>query len=175
MLEITFLQLLIFITVLWIIVRSTAAVKSGSFSIKRELLMLLVYICIVVISRFVYFGFHLEDGKIPPLKIGFSDNMVNLTPFRFLEERYDGWQMNIIGNVAMFIPVGIVWPICFGKLDSIKKTIIAGAGYSLFIELTQLFCYERHTDIDDLILNTGGVVIGAVIVFAIRRILRNKE
>ncbi len=77
--------------------------------------------------------------------------------------------MNIIANIAMFIPVGIVWPICFRKLDTIKKTILAGAGFTLIIEVTQLFFLGRHTDVDDLILNTSGVAIGACIVFLIRR------
>jgi len=82
--------------------------------------------------------------------------------------------MNIIGNIAMFIPVGIVWPICFSKLDTIRKNILAGAGFTLFIEVTQLFCIGRHTDVDDLILNTSGVAIGACIVFLIRR-MQKKE
>ena len=69
----------------------------------------------------------------------------------------------------MFIPVGIVWPICFGKLDNIRKTVLAGLGLILFIELTQLLCLERHTDIDDVILNTSGVLLGACIIFAIRK------
>ncbi|WP_296836236.1 VanZ family protein [Butyrivibrio sp.] len=37
------------------------------------------------------------------------------------------------------------------------------------MELSQIFCDGRHTDIDDLILNTCGVVIGAVILFSIRK------
>ncbi len=171
MLEITYVQMLIFISIIWVILRGVVAVNCGQISVKRELQMLLIYVCIVVICRFVYFEFHLVDGKIPTLKVGFADdpsNMINLIPFTFLADRYDGWRMNIIGNVAMFIPVGIVLPICFKKLNSISKTIIVGAGFTLFIELTQLLCYERHTDIDDLILNTLGVAIGACIVFAIR-------
>ena len=95
--------------------------------------------------------------------------MINIIPFYFLVDRYPGWKMNIIGNIAMFIPVGIVWPICFKKLDTIGKTILAGAGFTLFIELTQLFCLGRHTDVDDLLLNTFGVAIGACIVFMTRR------
>lgn len=75
--------------------------------------------------------------------------------------------MNIIGNITMFIPVGIIWPICFKKLDTPAKTILAGFGYSLLIELSQLLLYERLTDIDDLILNTIGVTIGAFIYFGI--------
>jgi len=57
---------------------------------------------------------------------------------------------------------------CVNKLDTIIKTILAGAGLSLFIEVTQLFCLGRHTDVDDLILNTFGTVIGTWIVFTIR-------
>ena len=73
----------------------------------------------------------------------------------------------------MFIPVGIVWPICFQELDNIIKTVFAGVGLIIFIELTQLLCIDRHTDIDDVILNTCGVLIGACIIFAIRRSRKN--
>ena len=69
----------------------------------------------------------------------------------------------------MFIPVGIVWPICFRKLDSIRKTVLAGMVFTLLIELSQLLCPERHTDIDDVILNTSGILVGASILFAIRK------
>ncbi|MBR6394463.1 MAG: VanZ family protein, partial [Ruminococcus sp.] len=34
---------------------------------------------------------------------------------------------------------------------------------------SQLLCPERHTDIDDIILNTSGVMIGACVIFAIRK------
>ena len=182
MIEITYLQLFLLITIIWIITRLAVAAKTKAFSIKREMQLLLVYVCIVVIFRFVYFGFHLENGKIPPLKIGFGDDihdMISFIPFYFLVDRYDGWKMNIIGNITMFIPVGIVWPICFSRLDTVRKTIFAGAGFTLLIEMTQLFCLGRHTDVDDLILNTIGVVIGACIVFLIRRkqkkVPRHKE
>ena len=171
MIEITFLQLWIFITILWVIIRIAVAIKTKMFTIKREIQLLLVYVCIVVIFRFVYFGFHLENGRIPVLKVGVEDDlhdMISIIPFYFLVDRYAGWQTNIIGNIAMFIPVGVVWPICFRKLDTMKKTILAGAGFTLFIEVTQLFCLGRHTDVDDLILNTFGAAIGAGIVFAIR-------
>ena len=172
MIEITYLQMFLIITAAWISVRSVIAVHSKTFSIKRELQMLLVYICLVVIARFVYFPLHHINGEIGTLKVGFTEtsaDMISIIPFNFLFDRYDGWQINIIGNIAMFIPVGIVWPICFRKLNDIRKTVLAGIGLILFIELTQLLCPSRHTDIDDVILNTSGVLIGACIVFAIRR------
>ena len=172
MLEITYTQLLLFITAAWICIRLVVRFKTGEFSIKRELNLLLVYACIVVIARFVFFGFHLVDGKLDTLKIAPSLNtpdMVSMIPFYFLNDRYAGWQINVIGNIAMFIPVGIVWPLCFKKLDSVWKTVLAGGGFSLLIELLQLLSYERHSDVDDLILNTCGVLIGALICFGIMR------
>ena len=171
MILISYAQAVISITVIWVMARLITAVINKRISIKRELQLLLVYICIIVIVRFVYFDFFRYNGKILPLSIGLEKDKfdwTSLKPFFFLVDRYDGWQINIIGNIAMFIPVGIVWPICFKELDTFKKTVLAGAGFSLLIEITQLFCYGRHTDIDDLILNTIGVAIGALIVFTIR-------
>ena len=75
----------------------------------------------------------------------------------------------------MFIPVGIVWPICFKELDSVLKTVFAGAGFTLLIEISQLLFYERCSDIDDLILNTTGVMIGAMIYFGIRAVKTKNE
>ena len=91
-------------------------------------------------------------------------------------DEYDGWLKNIIGNITMFIPVGLAWPSCFKKLDTVGKTVLVGAGFSLFIEITQLPFYDRCSDVDDLILNTTGILIGAIIYFGIKRLtIRNKR
>ena len=68
--------------------------------------------------------------------------------------------LNLIGNVAMFIPLGIVWPAVFPKLDTHWKVVIAGVGVSLCIEILQLPFFDRSSDIDDLILNSAGYLLG---------------
>ena len=68
--------------------------------------------------------------------------------------------INIIGNTTMFMPLGIVWPIVYKELNTHKKVIAAGVGFSLIIEILQLLFYDRVTDIDDLILNTVGIILG---------------
>ena len=75
----------------------------------------------------------------------------------------------------MFIPVGLAWPFCFKKLDSLGKVVLAGAGFPLFIEITQLPFYDRCSDVDDLILNTTGIFIGALIYFGIKRLTACKK
>ena len=68
--------------------------------------------------------------------------------------------INIIGNISMFIPTGIIMPILYKRLDTFWKVLLAGAGLSFVIELIQLLFPGSVTDIDDLILNTAGVAIG---------------
>ena len=68
--------------------------------------------------------------------------------------------LNLIGNTAMFIPLGIVWPSVFKKLDTPWKVIAAGVGFSVCIEILQLPFYDRVSDVDDLILNTAGCLVG---------------
>lgn len=168
MIEISYWCLFGIITAAWVVVRSIIAYR-GKTTWKREVKMLLVYICLVVIARFVYFPMaHDANGRIVPLVFDpkkIFPLWVNLVPIVHLFDIYDGWIMNIVGNICMFIPVGIVWPICFKKLNTVGKTILSGACFTLLIELSQLPLYDRCSDIDDLILNTVGVAIGAVITF----------
>ncbi len=172
MTEITYVGVFVFITVLWVIVRVIVAVKERRFDVRREAMLLTVYICLVVIARMVYFPLHLENGHIGKTVFDIHSILpfkINLIPIVNLFEQYAGWKVNIIGNTAMFIPVGIFWPLCFKKLDNIGKTVLAGGGLSLFIELSQLLLVGRTTDVDDLMLNTAGVFIGAVIYFVIAK------
>ncbi|MBR5336759.1 MAG: VanZ family protein [Lachnospiraceae bacterium] len=178
MIEITYYEMLLAITVIWIALRAAVCIKNKSFEWKRELRLLLFYICIIVIARFVYFPLHRIDGQIGTLIFDpkrIIPPWLNLDPFTFIHQRYDGWQINIIGNVTMFIPVGIILPVCFKKLDNVAKVTLAGFGMSLFIELSQFLFYDRGTDVDDLILNTAGVLIGAVLYFIFRRIKNPKD
>ena len=74
----------------------------------------------------------------------------------------------------MFIPSGIVLPIVYKRLDTFCKVILAGAGISLCIEIIQLPFSVRATDIDDLILNTIGVIVGCGI-YTLVQCLRAKR
>ena len=65
----------------------------------------------------------------------------------------------------MFIPVGMALPFCYNKLSNIIKVTLIGLCWTVFIEISQLPLYQRRTDIDDVLLNTLGVLIGAVIYF----------
>ena len=158
-------RFILVITIIWILIRLFFA-RIHKPDVKRELMLLLVYICIIVVFHFTMAGSTV--CLIDPELHRFAPKL-NLKAFQFLTDRYDGWQRNIIGNFAMFIPVGFVWPLVFRKLNTYVKAVGACFLYTLVIEILQIFLYERTSDVDDLILNTAGAAIGAGIWFLIKK------
>lgn len=131
----------------------------------------------MVMIRFAFFPKALVDGHVQPLIFdpeAVFPLRINLAPivhlFDYSHTRDLVW--NVAGNVAMFIPSGIVLPVVYRQLDGFWKTVAAGALLSLCIEILQLPFAARTSDIDDLILNTLGVVIGYGIHAAVRRLKR---
>lgn len=177
MIYIPFIETSIFITVLWVIIRAFFWIKNRRIDWKREAELLLVYVCIMVIARITFFPLEKIDGKVQPLVFDIVNAFsfrINVLPFVNLLE-YDEIRdaiINFIGNTAMFIPVGMIWPLVFRELDSHWKTILAGIGFSILIEVLQLPFYDRVSDIDDLILNTVGYLMGYGIYLVIRKIKR---
>jgi len=153
------------ITILWILVRTIVCLRQGRIRRKRELQLMLVYICILVVTRFTFFPFSKTDGQVQPLLFDAArvfPPRINLLPVVYLFD-YPVFRealLNLIGNTAMFVPLGIVWPSVFRQLDSHSKVIAAGVGYSLLIEIVQLPFFDRVSDIDDLILNSLGFLMG---------------
>lgn len=165
------------ISALWILNRILIWRKTGSVSLKREVKLILVYICLIVVARFTFFPLSKVDGRIQPLIFDWVQMWnfrINLLPFVYLTDYDVLWEMkvNLIGNTAMFIPIGIIWPSVYRKLDTHKKVIAAGVGFSLLIEILQLPFYDRVTDIDDLILNSLGFLIGYGIYLMVKKLKR---
>ena len=77
--------------------------------------------------------------------------------------------INIIGNVIMFMPVGFLLPLIYTKVESCKKVVAIGFCISLLVEVSQLFLI-RGTDVDDLILNTLGTLLGYLVFLIFKNI-----
>ena len=180
MVEISFLSLEFIFASIWLVIRSIVWTKQKHIDWKREAVLLLMYVNLAVIIRFTFFPMSKVDGQVQPLIFDIATAFpfrVNLFPLVNLFD-YDNKRdllLNIIGNVAMFIPSGIVLPIIYRRLDTFVKVLLAGSCISLCIEIIQLPFSVRATDIDDLILNTVGVIVGYGIYALIRYIRRIKK
>lgn len=89
---------------------------------------------------------------------------INFTPFSTLQRFWNlGWSapfiVNVLGNIFMFSPLGFCLPLLWYRWQNILKTVLAGALFSLSVECIQLFI-GRSVDIDDLLLNTLGALVG---------------
>ena len=164
-------------TVLWLLSRGMIWMQQKKVVWKREALLLLMYINLAVLIRFVFYPFFTVNGEVQPLIINMSSLQplrVNLIPLVNILD-YDIKReaaINIIGNISMFIPTGVIMPILYKRLDCFWKVLLAGAGLSFVIEVIQLLFPGSVTDIDDLILNTLGVAVGYGIYAACKRLKR---
>lgn len=163
------------LTLLWLLVRFAVYRKRGRLCWQRETQLLLVYICLVVVLRFTFFPFEKVDGKLQPLIFDAANALpfrINLIPFVHLMAYPDRRSalLNLVGNTAMFIPLGIIWPWVFPQLNTHIKAMAAGIGVSLTIELLQLPFHARVTDIDDLMLNSLGYFLGYLLCLLVRRL-----
>ena len=99
---------------------------------------------------------------------------MDLDPFDdLLYNRRDAMR-EIILNVIMMIPFGILFPLVSRtKSHLFLRTILLTFLLSLTIELLQpLITFSRSADITDLITNTAGGIIGYACYFVFRPLLR---
>jgi len=97
----------------------------------------------------------------------------NLVPFRTIAIYLANlgwwfWMRNLFGNLGLLLPIGLLGPIALRALDRWWRIALVALLVSTAIELTQLFVPDRSADIDDVIVNVAGALLG----YAINRIAR---
>ncbi|MBO6195397.1 MAG: VanZ family protein [Bacilli bacterium] len=150
---------------IFIIIRLIIFYKKKKINIKREILLLIFYLFLVGLF---------SQAIIPKSSIDLSKNSINIIPLKIIYDtiaelkkgNIDYLIISLLGNIVMFIPIGYFIKILWNCNN--KKTILLGFLISLFIETSQLFI-GRETDIDDLLLNTFGVIIGIVLYKLIKK------
>lgn len=111
---------------------------------------------------------------------------VNLTPFQEISRDWNslslhrpGTAIHLVGNVIAFIPLGMFIPMLMGnKLLSGANVFLSSLLLSLGYEVTQLLTGMGIFDVDDLMLNTLGGVIGYILftmVLGMKRLLIGGE
>ena len=98
------------------------------------------------------------------LSTGIGINFVPLRTVRSYFTRPIGtlFVINIIANVLMFSPLGFCLPLFWRRFQKWWKLLIIGTVFSMGIETAQLFV-GRSVDVDDVILNAAGVMLGYVV------------
>lgn len=83
-----------------------------------------------------------------------------------------GVMLNLLGNIAAFIPFGFFLPVMSRKCRSFLYMIFFSFEFSLLVEIIQLVSKVGSFDVDDLLLNTIGGAMGYLIFVVLNRIRR---
>lgn len=98
---------------------------------------------------------------------------INLHLFRAWREAWNSFSLrnwlNVLLNVALFVPLGCALPLLFKPFRRWYWTILVGTTLSLTIELLQAVFGFGLADVDDLFANTLGTVLGCFTVMGLDR------
>lgn len=106
----------------------------------------------------VLLGLTMAPDPSPPA------HLVNLVPFKSILAgiRRGGWllNVNIFGNIAAFVPLGLLVPALSRRLNLPVAVLLLSLLTSGAIELLQWTLGRRVADVDDLLLNMLGGLVG---------------
>ena len=105
-------------------------------------------------------------------------NLILFTEIRRFCQEWEilGWEsvfMNLVGNVIVFMPFGFFMSLAKGR-PHFFGVIGVSLGFSFVVEVFQLFTKVGSFDVDDLLLNTLGGILGYLI-FLVWRSRRRKN
>ena len=138
---------------------------------KKQAQKWLWFFAYVLLMLWLLFGQRMEGGQ---LDISFRGdrNKINLIPFETVRLYWRVLQkgasagllihsvINLAGNVVMFVPLGWFLPNLWKAFRGFFRTVIFGASLICLVELLQYITGLGSCDIDDLILNTAGIILG---------------
>ena len=145
--------------------------------VKKRLKEILIYTSFTVyilLMLWLMFGqrlFHVINSP----HSGWFDNYwgdlksrLNLVPFHTIAEFTtslgERWNthafINLAGNIVMFVPLGFLLPHISNRAHTSRRCILISLICLLCAEILQLFTLLGSFDIDDLILNMIGVLVG---------------
>ena len=92
---------------------------------------------------------------LPDIRYAIFDLHYNFVPFAYMFSDYKSSLLNVL----LFVPLGFFLPVFGQRYRNLGWTLLFGLGLSLVIETMQIFTF-RATDVNDLITNTAGTLVG---------------
>lgn len=132
---------------------------------KRRIILagwILFYIYILSLSYFLFFSERYGRDIV-------TEN-VNLKLFkeikRFIKYReyigFEGFVVNIFGNIFAFAPFGFFLPLLNSRYRKFHIIALLSIIFSLIVETSQLLLKVGVFDVDDILLNSIGGILGYI-------------
>lgn len=148
--------------------------KSLNYALWGGRVLFLIYL-----AGLCYFLFFAENyGRI----LGQENYRYNLVPFKEIERFWIYRQelgvhsfFNLAGNILGFMPAGFFIPMLWEEKKGFLFTVSVTFQMSLTVEVLQLLFRVGSFDVDDLILNTLGGILGYFLLKKIERWRENEK
>lgn len=164
--------------ILWLIIRIVYLIffkkKQKEKNIRREMSLSLFVFYIILLIHLTVFR---EEHSIGNIEFNMQSlNSINLTPLVHTFKLTQGvtlfdYYYNLYGNILWFVPMGFAVAYLLNKKPYFLKTILIGFCFSFSIEMFQFIFGTGITDIDDLIFNTIGTLIGLICFIILQKIV----
>lgn len=174
MIGISYIYFLILSLILWFIYRFISHKKYNKINILREVFINFFFIYFLIVIYFTFF-----KGGILHLDLqmrSYANIIPLLETIKMFQDNFMGLGnslYNVIGNILLFIPFGFAIPLLFKNHNKLFKVTLYGFIASFSIELLQYLTCTNFTDIDDVIFNTLGALVGFltfnIFIFIVRK------
>lgn len=147
--------------------RKKSALNAG----ERRILVRLLFSVYFAVMFWLLFGQRIGAER-PDSYADFLRTSTNYIPFSTVKlyisllksttNPYLIWHawVNLVGNVIVFIPLGMLLPRIFPKLRAAWRLLLLVTAVIVAVELLQFLTFLGSCDIDDLLLNVFGAAWG---------------
>lgn len=159
-----FMKLALILLVGWAGARLIRTVARGKPDLGRSILIWALFLFLLFLLNKTFSPF-----TFIPKWDGFNANLVPIRGILSMIENASKFDdevtqrivfINIVGNILIFSPFGLLFPVLEKRLRKWWLVVLLGLGMSLTIEFTQTLLAARVFDVDDLLLNSFGVWLG---------------
>ena len=141
---------------------------------KRGLLKWVCFIAYLLLLVYVLF-YSALFGRVEHSEYRYNLTMLQeIGRYYYIGIRSGAWKlfiMNVIGNIAVFVPFGVCLPALFPRCRNMLVTTMLTLEFSFCVEIIQLLTKVGSFDVDDLLLNTLGGLVGFIF-YAIYRLVK---
>ncbi|MCR5006462.1 MAG: VanZ family protein [Clostridiales bacterium] len=125
----------------------------------------ILFLLYLGVLAYILFFLEVRDGTY---------HNVNLVPFKTIRMLYTYyfkfheftswyWIANIYGNIALLAPFGLLLPLVCHRRMAFWSILLLAALFSIAIEACQYLTLVGEADIDDVILNVFGALLGYIV------------
>ena len=137
---------------------------------KKNILKFIFFFYLLVLVRIVIFKYPL--GNYVEIVRQWSPDVFwqglyhsNFTLFKTIRMYITYWGRinsfeNLVGNIVIFIPFGLLYPITFEKGKNFFRLCLMSLAVILGLELVQMWTNFGAFDVDDILLNFVGTLLG---------------